>query len=337
MPVAENRTRKCWRWSEDYDSSWHSHAGSIPGSSFWQVAQGVADEKVFVILFHPGILLLTIFRSFQTAIQLFEPDVVLILGDIFDEGNWVNDRQFDEYVGRFKSIFEVPATTKLYAIHGNHDINFHYQMHPYLINRFNRAFNSSGVRLIREKKKTKSGESRIVNFVSINSMAMEGDGCTLWWVFLQLSCNKFSDKINHFSLAMKLNLILNPLRRNWISWKRKTDTASPSFSNISRRSERQTSNAKTQILLTKTNTVRNGIQSQRNLRDSSTRPSNHACILAGIPTITAVCWRTASESKSSPSPRSTGATSTTLALFSPSSRPPSTRFRCASCQRRQQY
>lgn len=122
----------------------------------------------------------TIFRSFQTAIQMFKPDVVLILGDIFDEGNWVNDRQFEEYVDRFKSIFEVPQSTKLYAIHGNHDINFHYQMHPYLINRFNRAFNSSGVRLIREKKKTKSGESRIINFVSINSMAMEGDGCNLW-------------------------------------------------------------------------------------------------------------------------------------------------------------
>ena len=52
-------------------------------------------------------------------------------------------------------------------------------MHPYLINRFNRAFNSTGVRLIREKKVTRKGKARIVNFVSINSMAMEGDGCNL--------------------------------------------------------------------------------------------------------------------------------------------------------------
>lgn len=52
-------------------------------------------------------------------------------------------------------------------------------MRPYLINRFNRAFNSSGVKLIREKKTTKEGKQRVVNFVSINSMAMEGDSCNL--------------------------------------------------------------------------------------------------------------------------------------------------------------
>lgn len=118
-----------------------------------------------------------------------------MLGDIFDEGNWVNDRGYEEYVDRFHSIFEVPATTKLYAIHGNHDINFHYAMHPHLINRFNRAFNSTGVRLIREKKTTGSGEVRTVNFVSINSMAMERDGCNL--------CNEAEFNIK--SVEKKLN------------------------------------------------------------------------------------------------------------------------------------
>lgn len=102
-----------------------------------------------------------------------------MLGDIFDEGNWVNDQGYDDYVSRFRSIFEVPPATRLYAIHGNHDINFHYAMHPYLINRFNKAFNASGVRLIREKKIDSKGLKQIVNFVSINSMAMEGDGCSL--------------------------------------------------------------------------------------------------------------------------------------------------------------
>ena len=111
--------------------------------------------------------------------QLFKPDVVLILGDIFDEGNWVNDKGYEEYVARFKSIFSVPSSSRLYAVHGNHDINFHYAMHPHLINRFNEAFNSSSVRLIREKKTTAKGIERFVNFVSLNSMAMERDGCNL--------------------------------------------------------------------------------------------------------------------------------------------------------------
>lgn len=91
----------------------------------------------------------------------------------------MNDKAYDDYVARFRSIFYVPPSTRLYAIHGNHDINFHYAMHPYLINRFNRAFNATGVRLIRERKTNSKGLRRIVNFVSINSMAMEGDGCSL--------------------------------------------------------------------------------------------------------------------------------------------------------------
>jgi ethanolamine phosphate phosphodiesterase len=108
---------------------------------------------------------------------IFEPDVVIILGDVFDEGNWVDDKSYDEYVKRFYSIFFVPSSTRLYAIHGNHDVNFHYAMHPHLIRRFDKAFNTSGVRLIREKKTTSDGTVRAFNFVTVNSMALERDGC----------------------------------------------------------------------------------------------------------------------------------------------------------------
>lgn len=119
------------------------------------------------------------FRSFQTSIQLFNPDIVIILGDVFDEGNWVNHKGFQEYVDRFKAIFRVPPETRLYAVHGNHDINFHYRMHSYLISRFNDAFNTTGVRLIHEKKVLSDGTKKMFNFVTVNSMAMEGDGCEL--------------------------------------------------------------------------------------------------------------------------------------------------------------
>lgn len=157
----------------------------------------MADEKVRLTKSFNELIKINkiCFRSFQTAMQLFSPDVVLILGDIFDEGNWVNDKGYEEYVARFKSIFAVPSTTRLYAIHGNHDINFHYAMHPFLINRFNQAFNSSGVRLIREDKTTRSGISRTVSFVSLNSMAMERDGCSL--------CNEA--EFNLKSIEKKLN------------------------------------------------------------------------------------------------------------------------------------
>lgn len=119
------------------------------------------------------------FSSFQTSIQLFNPDVVIILGDVFDEGNWVDQKGFNEYVERFYSIFTVPSATKVYAVHGNHDVNFHYRMHSYLISRFNQAFNTSGVRIIRESKTTLAGVKRAINFVTLNSMALERDGCAL--------------------------------------------------------------------------------------------------------------------------------------------------------------
>lgn len=116
-------------------------------------------------------------RSFQATMDIFQPDVVFILGDVFDEGNWVEDRGFEEYVDRFKTIFHTPTGTRMYAIHGNHDVHFHYQMHPHLVNRFNAAFNTTGVNLIREKITTSDGSEAVVNFVTINSMAMDGDGC----------------------------------------------------------------------------------------------------------------------------------------------------------------
>lgn len=109
-------------------------------------------------------------RAFQTAITLFNPEIVFMLGDIFDEGNWVNSSQFDDYHARFNRLFYVPETTRLYAVVGNHDVGFHYATYPYLIDRFDRAFNTSVVELITEKN---------IHFVTINSMAMEQDNCSL--------------------------------------------------------------------------------------------------------------------------------------------------------------
>ena len=121
-------------------------------------------------------------RSFQTAVTLFNPEVIFILGDVFDEGNWVNETEFHKYNMRFHRLFHVPSQTKLYSIIGNHDAGFHYATHPYLINRFEKAFNTSVVQLITEKE---------IHFVSINSMAMEQDGCDL--------CNEAKDKLEEIS------------------------------------------------------------------------------------------------------------------------------------------
>ncbi|XP_967729.2 metallophosphoesterase 1 [Tribolium castaneum] len=109
-------------------------------------------------------------RAFQTAMSLFKPDLVFVLGDLTDEGLYCSDAEFEYYVKRFYNLFAVPETTKLYVAVGNHDIGFHYRVSPYLNQRFVAAFNAPAVQLISVKGN---------HFVLVNSMALEGDGCFL--------------------------------------------------------------------------------------------------------------------------------------------------------------
>lgn len=91
-------------------------------------------------------------------------------GDLFDEGEWCNKKQFQEYVDRFFSLFQIPDDTKMYVVPGNHDMGFHYQLKPFKYDRFNLVFNTTAVQLITIKEN---------HFVLMNSMAMERDGCYL--------------------------------------------------------------------------------------------------------------------------------------------------------------
>ncbi|XP_054284978.1 metallophosphoesterase 1-like [Macrosteles quadrilineatus] len=124
-------------------------------------------------------------RAFQTAVTLHKPDIVFILGDVFDEGLWCSDAEFNSYVQRFHSLFHVPAETQIHVVVGNHDIGFHYGISPYLQERFAQAFNAPSVRLL-----TVAGN----HFVLINSMAMEGDGCFLCRP-AELQVNKIASRL----------------------------------------------------------------------------------------------------------------------------------------------
>uniref|UniRef100_A0AC11E0G1 Metallophosphoesterase 1 n=1 Tax=Ovis aries TaxID=9940 RepID=A0AC11E0G1_SHEEP len=107
-------------------------------------------------------------RAFQTALWLLQPEVVFILGDIFDEGKWSSPEAWADDVGRFWKVFRHPPHVQLRAVAGNHDIGFHYQMDTYRIKRFEKVFNPE--RLFSWKG---------INFVMINSVALEGDGCDI--------------------------------------------------------------------------------------------------------------------------------------------------------------
>lgn len=107
-------------------------------------------------------------RAFQTTMTLHRPDAVAFLGDVFDEGQWSNDEEFSVYMDRFWDLFYVPTSTKVLVMAGNHDIGFHYRLHEYFVDRFEESFNTSAVQLTAIKGNL---------FVTINSMALYGDGC----------------------------------------------------------------------------------------------------------------------------------------------------------------
>ncbi|XP_008586272.1 PREDICTED: metallophosphoesterase 1 isoform X1 [Galeopterus variegatus] len=105
-------------------------------------------------------------RAFQTALWWLQPDVVFILGDVFDEGKWSSPQAWADDVKRFQRMFRHPSHVQLKVVAGNHDIGFHYQMSTYRVKRFEKVFNSE--RLFSWKG---------INFVMVNSVALEGDGC----------------------------------------------------------------------------------------------------------------------------------------------------------------
>jgi metallophosphoesterase superfamily enzyme len=88
-------------------------------------------------------------RAFQTAMTIHSPDVAFVLGnlehspanvislfspfflcvyigDLFDEGKWCSDAEFQDYIHRFEQMFRVPGNTQMQVVVGNHDIGFHY-------------------------------------------------------------------------------------------------------------------------------------------------------------------------------------------------------------------
>ncbi|XP_074616158.1 metallophosphoesterase 1-like [Acropora palmata] len=111
-------------------------------------------------------------RAFQTAISYFKPDVVFLLGDLFDEGMTSNDEEWDNYVQRFHKMFSHSEYTEFYVVVGNHDIGFHSEASGdlHLFQRFSSVFDSPSVKLLSIKGNL---------FVLVNSVAMQGDGCAM--------------------------------------------------------------------------------------------------------------------------------------------------------------
>ncbi|XP_075682553.1 metallophosphoesterase 1 [Rhinoderma darwinii] len=109
-------------------------------------------------------------RAYQSTIWLLQPDIVFILGDLFDEGKWSNSKAWEDDAARFQSMFRHPPHTELVVVVGNHDIGFHYEMTEHKLNRFEKTFNLTSGKVVSRKG---------INFVLVNSVALEGDNCII--------------------------------------------------------------------------------------------------------------------------------------------------------------
>lgn len=68
-------------------------------------------------------------------------------------------------------MFYTDEKTKLIVVVGNHDVGFHYDMIERKIERFNKTFKGQYLELLHSDKRND------VNFITVNSMALENDKC----------------------------------------------------------------------------------------------------------------------------------------------------------------
>ncbi|XP_053467888.1 metallophosphoesterase 1 isoform X4 [Ictalurus furcatus] len=156
-------------------------------------------------------------RSFQTALFLLRPEMVFILGDVFDEGKWSSTKDWEDDVRRFKQIFYHSSNTELVVLIGNHDIGFHHEMTSYKLERFEKIFNMTSAKIL-----TKRG----VNFLLVNSVALHGDHCPICqsvedklYIFAQqLNCSTQSDATRNHCRDMQTHASTPPIILQLLWW-----------------------------------------------------------------------------------------------------------------------
>lgn len=115
-------------------------------------------------------------QSFKISNKIFQPDVIIFLGDILDEGSFSYQDKFESASRDFERIFLDKSSSSCKAqkriiLLGNHDVGEHDRMitFPFLLDRFNRRFGSTT-----SAELTRIGD---LNIVSVNSMAIYNDSC----------------------------------------------------------------------------------------------------------------------------------------------------------------
>lgn len=113
-------------------------------------------------------------QAFRIALKVYRPDVVVFLGDLFDEASFSSDEIFEEAVRDFEKVFSMDAEQERMVIPGNHDVGFHDQMvaYPHLLQRFTDKFaNTKDIEFAPLPRASK------LNIIVANSMSFANDTC----------------------------------------------------------------------------------------------------------------------------------------------------------------
>uniref|UniRef100_A0A7C9A694 Calcineurin-like phosphoesterase domain-containing protein n=1 Tax=Opuntia streptacantha TaxID=393608 RepID=A0A7C9A694_OPUST len=110
-------------------------------------------------------------RAFLSAILPFKPDVILFLGDYFDGGPQLSNKEWQESLNRFKHIFDLGRERMkdipVYYIPGNHDIGYAGRLTrmPKVVKRYETYFGARNHRFTAGK----------VDFIAIDAQTVDGD------------------------------------------------------------------------------------------------------------------------------------------------------------------
>lgn len=130
-------------------------------------------------------------QAFKILNKAYKPDVVVFLGDLFDEGSFSSNERFQIYSEQFQQIFPLDPEQKLIVIPGNHDVGYHHTMirFPFLLYRFSNLYNST--------ESINQVDPRLVNNHNVlvsNSMSFYNDSCDYCSVAI-LDANAISSKL----------------------------------------------------------------------------------------------------------------------------------------------
>ena len=117
----------------EYINYWLSSLSwtALPQAATRSVMLLVADPQIVGDVHEPGGLIGTVSRwdcdrylskSYQWAMSSYSVDTVIFMGDLIDEGSEADDEKYEEYAGRFNSIYPRTEAVQMIYIPGDNDI-----------------------------------------------------------------------------------------------------------------------------------------------------------------------------------------------------------------------